>query len=119
MLGKVLAYSHASVTGYGEERGNSMKLKRPEYRKVLSSTLIGTFALLWWGVLYPELCFPEATYEIVNDQDEDVNHAKNKDAKKTSLPLDGESCYGMLDADEGQIIVSSRLLEWLKHYQKE
>lgn len=94
-----------------------MKLKKSECRKVLSSAAVGALALLWWGVLYPELCFPEDTYEIICEHNGETNQDISIDAKKWQIT--DESCYGMLDADEERIIVSSRFLEWLKRYQKE
>ena len=40
----------------------------------LRAMVTGIFALIWWGVLYPELCFTEDTFQqvIVADGDEKV-----------------------------------------------
>ncbi|MBD5521929.1 MAG: hypothetical protein HDR03_12050 [Lachnospiraceae bacterium] len=57
----------------------------------------GVMALVWWCVFYPELCFPQDTYEVVDDED---------DAEEEDFP-------DILQADDEQIIIGSRLLEWL------
>lgn len=54
------------------------------------------FAAVWWSVFYPELCFAEGTCEAVQTA-ETENEA-------------GQT--GILRADEDEIVISSRLLEW-------
>ncbi|MBD5444894.1 MAG: hypothetical protein HDR29_05010 [Lachnospiraceae bacterium] len=58
---------------------------------------LGVMALVWWCVFYPELCFPQDTYEVVNDED-----------------TVEENYPDILQADDEQIVIGSRLLEWLK-----
>ena len=60
------------------------------------------FALTWWGVLYPELCFTESTYEqiVVVDGEEIVS--------------EGTDYTDILSATRGEVVVKSRLLEWLE-----
>ena len=59
-------------------------------------------ALTWWGVLYPELCFTEDTYEqiIVVDGQEIV--------------ADQVDYRDILGASGDEVVVRSRLLEWLE-----
>ncbi len=59
---------------------------------------LGVMALVWWCVFYPELCFPEDTYEVVDNE---------KTAEEDYPPI--------LEVDDEQIVIGSRLLEWLKN----
>lgn len=59
----------------------------------------GVMALVWWCVFYPELCFPQDTYEIVDDED----------------IVEEENYPDILQADDEQIVIGSRLLEWLRN----
>lgn len=59
---------------------------------------LGVMALVWWCVFYPELCFPRDTYEVVDD-----SNTATEDYPK------------ILQADDEQIVIGSRLLEWLKN----
>lgn len=71
-------------------------------------------AFVWWSVLYPELCFPGDTYEIVYDEDAGIE----KDAEGAELLSEEELYAGLLQAGEEQVIVKSRLLEWIKKQMK-
>lgn len=62
---------------------------------------VTVFAVAWWGILYPELCFTEETFEQV---------------------IVDEACQGMtkqevyehlLTASGDEIVIKSRFLEWL------
>lgn len=59
-------------------------------------------ALVWWCVFYPELCFPQDTYEVVDDADTAIE----------------ENYPDILQADDEQIVIGSRLLEWLGKKKK-
>lgn len=60
------------------------------------------FAFAWWGLLYPELCFTEDTFRQVIVEDGEVITVK-------------EACYReILDAEGDDIVIESRLLEWLE-----
>lgn len=56
------------------------------------------FAAAWWGIFYPELCFTEETCELVQTGEADA--AERIEAAK------------VWQADNGEIVVSSRFLEW-------
>lgn len=60
---------------------------------------LGVMALVWWCVFYPELCFPQDTYEVVDDED----------------IVEEENYPDILQADDEQIVIGSRLLEWFKN----
>lgn len=66
--------------------------------------LAGFFAFVWWCVLYPELCFPQDTYEAVYESGEESEEGNFR---------------GLLQAEEEQVIVKSRLLEWLERHKAE
>ena len=57
-----------------------------------------TFA--FWGVLYPQFSLVEESYEVIQ---------KEKDPRK--------DFFDILDADRGEIIISSRILELWKARQ--
>lgn len=83
---------------------NIMKqiIRKGYYDIRLRAAATGIFALVWWGILYPELCFTEETFRqiMVTDGDEKaVDEADYRD---------------ILDAAEGEIVIRSRLLEWLE-----
>ena len=74
-------------------------------RRMLTGIAMGTLAFVWWGVLYPELCFPQDTYDIMYEMEEEG--------------ISGEDmCRRLLGADEKQIIVTSRLLQWIKQHKQ-
>lgn len=60
------------------------------------------FAFIWWGVLYPELCFTENTYEQIIFVDGQEVVLEEKDVKD------------ILNATGDEVVVKSRLLEWLE-----
>lgn len=68
----------------------------------LRALAAGIVTLIWWGVLYPELCFTEGTFQqvIVTDGEERAVE---------------EACYrDIMDASGDEIVIKSRLLEWLE-----
>ena len=75
-----------------------MNKKEPVLRA--AGLLAGIFAFVWWCVFYPELCFPQDVYEAVYGTEQ--------------MEEAGENCRGLLQADKEQVIVKSRLLEWLE-----
>lgn len=74
-------------------------------RRTLTGIAAGTLALVWWGVLYPELCFPQDTYDIICEMGEEEISEE-------------DMCRQLLWADEEQIIVTSRLLQWIKQHRQ-
>lgn len=70
-------------------------------RLIITGVFTGMSACVWWFLLYPELCFPQDTYEIVYETQEEENC--------------NEDIYNQLmTADDGQIVIQSKILEWLK-----
>lgn len=65
--------------------------------KYLRLGFAGIAAFVWWCVFYPELCFPQDTYEAVYEMEE-------------------ADSYSLLQAEGDQIEVRSRLLEWIKQH---
>ena len=94
-------------------------LKKAGKESGLRAAALLAGAFVWWCVLYPELCFPQDTYEAVC---ETGAGAENGDAayRKSGLTdspadlLEEENCGSLLQAGEEQVIVKSRLLEWLE-----
>ncbi|MCH5259546.1 MAG: hypothetical protein J1F18_07330 [Lachnospiraceae bacterium] len=68
----------------------------------LRAAAAGMMALAWWGLLYPELCFTDSTcaqVTVADGQELAVGQADYRD---------------ILDATGDEIVVKSRLLEWLE-----
>lgn len=59
-------------------------------------TIIGIITLVWWCALYPELCFPQDTYEAVYEQQDKAKH------------------QDILSADDEDIVIESKFLEWFE-----
>ena len=68
----------------------------------LHAAVVGVFAFVWWGLLYPELCFTENTYEQVIIVDGKEVEAEQADYRN------------VLGASGNQIVIKSRLWEWLE-----
>lgn len=71
-------------------------------RMRLRALVTGIFALAWWGILYPELCFTQDTCQqviIENGEKKVVDEVDYRD---------------ILTADEDKIVIGSRLIEWLE-----
>lgn len=82
-------------------------------------------SFVWWCVLYPELSFPQDTYEVVYETDEEADaEALSKsgaDAGTEALEnMDAEAGadFSLWDAKDEQIVVRSGLLEWLRERKK-
>ncbi|MCH5262845.1 MAG: hypothetical protein J1F42_08025 [Lachnospiraceae bacterium] len=61
----------------------------------------GALACVWWGILYPELCFSDSTYEQV------VADSGEVEAKQGNY-------QDILGAAGNEIVIKSRLLEWIE-----
>lgn len=59
-------------------------------------------ALVWWGVLYPELCFTKDTFQKITVTEGGEN-------------MPGAADYmEIMNASGDDIVIRSRLLEWLE-----
>lgn len=66
-------------------------------------------AAAWWGVLYPELCFTENTcVQVIVSQGQEI-------------VIRQADCQDILNASGDEILIKSRLLEWLEEqkYRKQ
>ena len=68
----------------------------------IHTAAVGLSAFVWWGLLYPELCFTENTYEQVIIVDGKEVEAEQADYRN------------VLGASGNQIVIKSRLWEWLE-----
>lgn len=72
----------------------------------IRAAAVGALALAWWGLLYPELCFTENTcVKLVTAQGQEL-----MEKEKDRLELEME----VMSATGDEIIIRSRLLEWLE-----
>ena len=78
-----------------------------KWKEYLMTAAMGIFtvtsAFVWWFLLYPELCFPEDTYEIVCEEQEMEENCSEE-----------EILSQLMLSDEGRLVIKSRILEWLK-----
>lgn len=82
--------------------------------KYLRLGFVSIAAFVWWCVFYPELCFPQDTYEVVYEMEETaVESLSVTDLSEKSKQTDS---YSLLQAEGDQIVVKSRLLEWIKQH---
>lgn len=83
-------------------------LKWKEYlRMAVTGIFTVTSAFVWWFLLYPELCFPEDTYEIVCEE-QGMEEDCSEDEIFSRLML----------SDEGQLVIKSRILEWIRKNER-
>lgn len=68
----------------------------------LRAAAAGAFACVWWGILYPELCFTDATYVQVDAAAEQEIENEQKD------------CRDILQVSGDGIVIKSRLFEWIE-----
>ena len=90
-------------------------------------------AAAWWSIFYPELCFTEETCRVIQTAEEaaevwdeaapdrnaggtgqdEAAPGRNVDEAGKNAPMQsGTEVSGILQADEDEVVVSSRLLEW-------
>ncbi len=87
----------------GIKRDDIGRIVRRAYRNVrLRTALLLVFALAWWGILYPELCFTEDTLQQVIVTDGGIRSVEEADYRE------------IMDAAGDEIVIGSRLLEWLE-----
>ena len=68
----------------------------------LRMAAVSVFALTWWGILYPELCFSDNTYaqvDVVDGQEIETEQSDYRD---------------ILNASGDEIVIKSRLFEWIE-----
>lgn len=79
-----------------------------DIKAMIISVAAGVAAFVWWGVLFPELCFPEDTFKVVYEEDIEGMEMLSED----------DVFAGLLRAGEEQVVVRSRLLEWIRKQMK-
>lgn len=93
-------------------------------KQIRSLGLLIFVGVLWWGLVYPELCFMEGTYEIAAEVTADALKAqkeKKADSKETedtkaggesadSEKTEEELLKGLFEAGPGRIIIKSKML---------
>ena len=71
----------------------------------LQALVTGIFALAWWGILYPELCFTQDTCQQIV-----IEKGEEKVVEETDY-------RDILAAGEDEIVIKSRLVEWLEEQE--
>lgn len=90
----------------------------------LRAWMTAVFAMAWWGVLYPELCFTEETCQTViasesgepNEGLESTQQTGATQADIQQIPMQQTTYRDLLKATGDDMIVKSRFLEWLEQY---
>ena len=75
-----------------------------------------TGAAVWWLVFYPELSFIDGTYELVlTEHEKQIKWIDGSDSDiDLTADISGEDLLsGLLHAGKDEIVIESRLLEWL------
>lgn len=80
------------------------------------------FALAWWSIFYPELCFAEGTFETMQTAETEETNGQTvilqgQEADETGRSAAAQSAHpdqtsGFLRAKDDEVVISSRLLEW-------
>ncbi|MDE7283823.1 MAG: hypothetical protein K2N85_09625 [Lachnospiraceae bacterium] len=82
-----------------------------KWKEYLRTAVMGIFtvtsAFVWWFLLYPELCFPEDTYEIVYEEQGMEEDCSDEDIFSQ-----------LMLSDEGQLVIKSRILEWIRKNER-
>ncbi len=68
----------------------------------LRTFAVTVFAMAWWGILYPELCFTEETFEQVFVTGECHEMTQQ------------EIYEHLMTASGDEIVIRSRFLEWME-----
>ena len=68
----------------------------------IRAVMTGMFAFVWWGILYPELCFTDSTYTQVSVVDGQEIETEQPDYRD------------FLQVESDGIVIKSRLLEWIE-----
>lgn len=76
-------------------------VQRMYFNLRMQAAAAGALACVWWGILYPELCFTDSTYEQV------VIDGEKTEAKREDYRV-------ILGASGDEIVIKSRLLEWIE-----
>lgn len=83
------------------------------YQKIrLKAGLTCMFAAAWWGILYPELCFTEETFQAVTESEDKMHNTEEQTVQQIS-------CQELLKCTGEDIVVRSRLIEWLEQYMED
>ena len=104
---------------FGSQRNRIKDIFLNQRNRIVAT---GIMVFVWWCVFYPELCFPQDTYEVIYDTEDvgkienDIENNKydnNADTANIASAVIEENYPGILQADDEQIVIGSRLLEWL------
>lgn len=79
------------------------------YNLKIRAWMTVAFAASWWGILYPELCFTEATCQAVVIEECAVTENQQDDLCQPTY-------REMLKATGDEVVVKSRFLEWMGQY---
>ena len=87
-------------------------------KKIQSFGLLIVVGVMWWGLVYPELCFMEGTYELAAVTAADVlnRQISIEDLEEIENPEDLEDweelkgIEGLFEAGPGKIIVKSKIM---------
>lgn len=69
-------------------------------KTIKQGILLSMMTFAFWGVLYPQYSLVEECYEVIG---------KEKEPR--------EDFFAMLEADKGELVISSKILEFLKAKQ--
>lgn len=75
-----------------------------QFRSFILLIFVG---IMWWGLIYPELCFVEGTYEKAAGISAELFGMQGED---TDEKTDEEAFFELLEAGPDRIIIKSKIM---------
>ena len=75
-----------------------------QFRSFILLIFVG---IMWWGLIYPELCFVEGTYEKAAGISAELF---GKQKENTDEKTDEEAFFELLEAGPDRIIIKSKIM---------
>lgn len=80
-------------------------------KQLRSLALLIFVGIMWWGLIYPELCFVEGTYEkAAGISAELFGRQGQKAEEKTEEKTDEEAFFELLEAEPDRMIIKSKIM---------
>lgn len=81
-------------------------------KKIRSFGLLIFVGVMWWGLVYPELCFMEGTYEVaaVTAADALEGYVTSEEQTDWEEPEDSEGWERLFEVGPKKIVVKSKIM---------
>lgn len=81
-------------------------------KQIKSFGLLIVTGILWWGLIYPELCFMEGTYETAVEMSAEV-FSDLEETEQTDAKTEEEAFRELLEAGPERIKIKSKMIRKL------